>query len=158
VQIRRRLENPDGEVRTREGEGDRAALAKYFSSQQLTRRLLRSGLLIGARIHAFAGQNGTGSLGDYLPVPVKPIFWGLFVALSVRVSVAVKLPVAVGLKVTLIRQLAPEFNEAPQVVLAMEYWLAFGPVILQERLMSAPDPVFETVADVVRLFPRLTFP
>lgn len=41
-----------------------------------------------------------------LPVPVTPAVWGLLVALSVIAREAVRLPVAVGVKVTLIVQLA----------------------------------------------------
>ena len=43
---------------------------------------------------------------DTIPVPVSPMVWGLPGALSVIVSEPVRLPVAVGVKVTSIVQLA----------------------------------------------------
>jgi hypothetical protein len=54
--------------------------------------------------------------------------------------------VVVGLKVTLMTQLAPVLRVVPQVVLAIEYRFALFPVILQEKLRSALVPVFETVS------------
>ena len=50
------------------------------------------------------------------PVPVSPAVCGLFEALSVTVSEAVRLPVAVGVKVTLIVQLAPAARLLPQLL------------------------------------------
>ena len=44
---------------------------------------------------------------DAAPVPVRLTVWGLPVALSVTVIVPGWLPVAVGVKVTLMEQLAP---------------------------------------------------
>src|SRR5438094_3550547 len=52
---------------------------------------------------------------DETPLPVRLIFWGLPVALSVMVTLPVRVPVAVGLKVTLIAQLEPGASEVPQV-------------------------------------------
>ena len=49
------------------------------------------------------------------PVPVSPAVCGLFVALSVTASDAVRLPVAVGVKVTLMVQLAPAARLVPQL-------------------------------------------
>jgi len=49
------------------------------------------------------------------PVPVRLAVCGLFVALSVTLSVAVRVPAAVGLKVTLIVQFAPAATLAPQL-------------------------------------------
>ena len=53
---------------------------------------------------------------DAAPVPVRLTVCGLPVALSVTVIVPGWLPVAVGLKVTLMEQLAPAATEAPQVL------------------------------------------
>jgi hypothetical protein len=50
------------------------------------------------------------------PVPVKLIVWGLPTALSVMVITPVRVPVAVGVKVTLIVQFAAAASEAPHVV------------------------------------------
>jgi len=50
------------------------------------------------------------------PVPLSVTVWGLPAALSVIVSVPVRLPVAVGVKVTLIVQLEPAATEPAQVL------------------------------------------
>jgi hypothetical protein len=49
------------------------------------------------------------------PVPDKATFCGLPAALSVMLTAARRVPMAVGLKVTLIVQLPPAGNELPQV-------------------------------------------
>ena len=67
-------------------------------------------------------------------------------------------PVLFGLKVTLITQLEPAFSVVPQVVLDTENRFWSGPVMLQERLRSAPVPVLETVSAFVELVFRLTVP
>jgi hypothetical protein len=51
-----------------------------------------------------------------VPVPERLTLCGLPVALSVRVTAALRVPLAVGLKVTLIEQLAPAAIELPQVL------------------------------------------
>jgi hypothetical protein len=79
-------------------------------------------------------------------------------ALSVRFRVAEYVPVLFGLKVTLITQLEPGFRVVPQVVLETEYRTELKPVMLQDRLMSAPVPVLETVSASVELVFRLTLP
>ncbi len=50
-----------------------------------------------------------------IPVPLRLTLCGLFGALSVIDTVPVRVPVAVGVKVTLMVQLAPATTEAPQV-------------------------------------------
>ena len=50
------------------------------------------------------------------PVPERLVVWGLLLALSVTVKVPVRLPVAVGVKVTLMTQLAPAATEVPQLL------------------------------------------
>src|SRR5438552_2932056 len=52
-------------------------------------------------------KSGTGEgerLGEAIPVPDTPAVWGLLLALSVTVNVALRDPVAAGVKVTLIVQ------------------------------------------------------
>ena len=49
------------------------------------------------------------------PDPDNATFCGLPAALSVMLNFAVRVPVAVGLKVTLMLQLAPGVNEVPQL-------------------------------------------
>ena len=81
--------------------------------------------------------------------------------MSDSLKLAVCVPVAVGLNVTLIEQLPPEFSVAggaPQVELATVNSLLFVPVMLHERLVSAPEPVLKIVTDFVELVPRLTVP
>src|SRR5438046_1734454 len=52
-------------------------------------------------------KSGTGEgerLGEAIPVPDTPAVWGLLLALSVTVNVAIRDPVAAGVKVTLMVQ------------------------------------------------------
>src|SRR5207244_4607574 len=50
------------------------------------------------------------------PVPDTPAVWGLLLALSVTVNVALRDPVAVGVKVTLIVQFPPAATLEPQLL------------------------------------------
>src|ERR1700674_6125569 len=50
-----------------------------------------------------------------VPVPVRLTACGLFAALSVKVIAPVRVPVAVGVNVTLIVQLPPTATKLPQV-------------------------------------------
>jgi hypothetical protein len=59
-------------------------------------------------------------------IPERAIVWVLAVALSVTVTVAVRVPAAVGLKVTLIVQASPAATEVPQLF-DVEKSLAFEP-------------------------------
>ena len=52
-----------------------------------------------------------------MPTPVNEAVCGLLLALSVTVNVPVRAPVAVGLKVTLIVQLAKAASDVPQLLL-----------------------------------------
>lgn len=70
-----------------------------------------------------------------LPVPLRVTFWGLFEALSVKVSVPLAAPVAVGANLTPTAQLAPAARDVPQVLLEIEK----GPLI----------PTLEMVSDVL---------
>ena len=69
------------------------------------------------------------------PVPDKATDWGLPAALSVTVIVPGWLPVAVGVKVTLMEQLAPAATEAPQVLV----W-AYGALATMLVMVSAAVP------------------
>jgi len=75
-------------------------------------------VLLVSEIGWFANER---LLGDRLtvaevPVPLRPRDWGLPLALSVKLTEADRLPVAVGSNVTLIEQLAPAATEVPQVL------------------------------------------
>ena len=50
-----------------------------------------------------------------VPIPARLTFCGLPAALSVTLSIAVRVPDALGLNVTLMLQLAPTASELPQV-------------------------------------------
>ena len=58
----------------------------------------------------------TAGAATLLPLPVRLTVCGLPAALSVIVTLAVLVPVAVGVNVTLIVQLAPAGTELPQVL------------------------------------------
>jgi len=95
----------------------------------------------------------------YLPEPLSPTVCGLFRALSVSVRLAVRVPAAEGVNVMLIKQLAPGASAAVQVVEAMAKLVAFGPVMLKEKLMSAPAPVLVTASVLgLAVVPILAFP
>jgi len=58
---------------------------------------------------------GETSAAAAAPVPERVTVWGLSVALSATLTVAVRIPPAVGLKVTLMVQWAPTATLAPQL-------------------------------------------
>jgi len=79
----------------------------------------------------------------------------------VSIKLPVCVPVAFGLNVTLMTQLAPGFSVAggvPQVVLDTLYILELPELMLQEKLISAPVPVLVTVSAFVNEDPRFTVP
>jgi hypothetical protein len=87
--------------------------------------------------------SGTASV-SVVPVPLSVTVCGLLLALSARLRLALNIPEDVGLKVTVIVQLAPAATLVPQVLVS-EYELALLPVIeipspMPLRL-SAPLPV-----------------
>ena len=49
-------------------------------------------------------MEGAGAGGGFTPVPVRLMVWGLFEAVSCTDRVPVRVPVAVGVKVTLMMQ------------------------------------------------------
>ena len=64
-------------------------------------------------------NDGTGEgerLGSIVPVPDTPAVWGLLPAWSVTVNVALRVPAAAGVKVTLIAQFPPAATLEPQVL------------------------------------------
>jgi hypothetical protein len=76
-------------------------------------------------------------------------------ALSVKRSVPVENENPVGLNVTLMTQLEPGFSCEVQVVLEI---LNFEPLIVHDKLISAPVPVLVTVSAMVLEVFRLTIP
>ena len=51
-----------------------------------------------------------------MPVPDRPTVWGLPLALSAMLTEAARLPLAEGVKVTLIVQFPPAATELPQLL------------------------------------------
>ena len=78
-----------------------------------------------------------------VPVPVKETFCGLPLALSVTIRVPDRLPVAVGVKVTLKVQLAPGATLTPQVFVCAKSVL-LAPVMAMLRVSGAL-PLFDSV-------------
>ena len=79
-----------------------------------------------------------------VPVPVSAAVWGLFGALSVTVRVADLAPEAVGVKVTLIAQLAPAARLLPQVVVC-EKSPPLEPVNVMLVIVKAVVPLLVSV-------------
>jgi hypothetical protein len=75
-----------------------------------------------------------------VPAPERATVWGLPLALSVILSEAARLPLAVGVKVTLIVQLAAAATELPQVLVWAKS-LALAPVIARLVMLKAAVPV-----------------
>jgi hypothetical protein len=75
-----------------------------------------------------------------IPVPLNATIWGELVALSVMVTVPVRLPAAVGVNVTEMVQFAPAATLVPQV------WVcAKSPDIAIEVTVKAVVPEFVSV-------------
>ena len=81
---------------------------------------------------------------DETPEPVKLAVWGLLLALSVTVKVALLVPVAAGVKVTLIAQLDPAARLEPQLLVCPKSPLLV-PVMAMPVIDSAALPEFERV-------------
>src|SRR5208282_1680745 len=77
---------------------------------------------------------------EEVPVPERLTAWGLPLALSVMLTEAVRLPLAVGVKVTLIVQLAPAATELPQVLVCAKS-PGLAPVIERLAMLKAALPV-----------------
>lgn len=75
-----------------------------------------------------------------LPVPLKFKVCGLFVALSVRISDAVRVPGPVGVKVIVMVQVPPAATELPQVFVS-EKSPEFVPVTVMPVMLNAMLPV-----------------
>ena len=78
------------------------------------------------------------------PVPAKLAVCGLPLALSVTLKVAVLVPLAVGVKVTLIVHWAPVATEVPQLLLCPKSPL-FVPVTAMLLMLRLAVPVLERV-------------
>jgi hypothetical protein len=79
-----------------------------------------------------------------VPVPERPIDWGLPVALSTMLREALWLPLAFGVKVTLTTQLEFAASELGQLLLWAN-WAAFVPLSATLVIASAAVPEFVIV-------------
>lgn len=83
-------------------------------------------------------------------VPERDTVWGLPAALSETERVAVRTPVADGVKVMLMLQLAPTANVAPQVVVRAKLE-EFVPKIEMLLIVMAPAPVLVSTTTLAAL-------
>lgn len=83
---------------------------------------------------------GATAIPKSSPVPLSGTVCGLFGALSVAVSVAVREPLAVGVNVTFTAQFVPPARLAPQVLPASAKSPLFAPVIEILLMFSAALP------------------
>jgi hypothetical protein len=79
-----------------------------------------------------------------VPVPVRLALWGLPLALSAMLTEAARLPLADGVKVTLMVQLAPAATELPQVLVWAKS-LALVPVTATLVTLKVALPVLVRV-------------
>jgi len=79
------------------------------------------------------------------PVPARLTVWGLPPELSVTLSNAERLPLAVGVKVMLNVQVEPAASELPQL-LAWAKSPGLDPVIVTPEMLRAPVPALSKVA------------
>jgi hypothetical protein len=79
-----------------------------------------------------------------VPVPVRETVWGLPAALLVIERDALRVAATVGVKVTLMVQLAPAATLAPQVLVCAKS-PGLAPVIVMPLMDSVELPVFDRV-------------
>src|SRR5437773_406151 len=91
-----------------------------------------------------------GATSAAAPIPLSATFCGLPAALSLMLTAAVRVPLAVGLNVTLILQLAPAANELPQVWVCAKF-PALVPVIAMLLMVKIAVPVFLSVTVLAAL-------
>src|SRR5207237_3765909 len=85
-------------------------------------------------------RGGRRMAAGAVPVPVRLTDCGLPAALSVMVIAPVRVPVAVGVKVTLMAQLAPAATDVPQVLVCTK-----SPLATMLVTLSAAVPVLVSV-------------
>ena len=91
---------------------------------------------------------------DEEPVPERLTVWGLPLALSATLSVAVRTPLAEGVKVTLIVQFAPAATEVPQVLVWAKL-LALVPESARLAMLKAALPeLVSMIGKAVLVEPR----
>jgi hypothetical protein len=118
----------------------RAALPLLFSVTDCGVLVVPTFWLLKVRLEVVMPATGPS------PVPVTPTVWGLFVALSVMVKEAVRLPEAAGVNVTLIVQLLFAANELGHVVVSAKS-PGLGPANAMPVTVKAAFPVLLRVMD-----------
>lgn len=88
-----------------------------------------------------------------MPVPVSVTVWGVPLALSATDNCPVLFPLALGLNVTLIAQLAPPPKLAPQLF----DWLK-SPLAVMLLMLSVALPEFVSVTDCGALDTPINWP
>jgi hypothetical protein len=86
-----------------------------------------------------------------VPVPLKPTTWGLPLALSVSVRLPERLPVAVGVDVTLITQLLPAASGALVLQVVPLADIAKSPVTVMFVKVNDAVPLLVTVTALAAL-------
>ena len=81
-----------------------------------------------------------------VPTPERLAVCGLFVALSVTVKVAVRVLMAVGVKVTLMVQWAPAARLEPQLLVSAKSPLLLPVIPMLLILVATPDPFVKVIA------------
>jgi len=89
------------------------------------------------------------------PVPDRAAVWGLPVALSLTVKVAVLLPTAAGVNVTLIVQLAPAARLEPQVWVCAKSPLSVPLIAMLLMLTEEAVPLLKVSACAALLMPTI---
>ena len=89
-----------------------------------------------------------------VPVPERPRDWGLPVALSVKLTEADRLPVTVGLNVTLIVQFPPAATELPQVLVCAKSPGSAPVSATLERLKATEPPLVRVAVRVALVVSR----
>src|SRR5690242_8848745 len=89
-----------------------------------------------------AGNPGILARSHQLPLPVRLIFCGLPAALSATEMTAVRVPSAVGLNVTVTKQLAPAASDVPQLLITAKS-AGFVPPSVTATVKTDP-PVFDS--------------
>jgi hypothetical protein len=101
-----------------------------------------AGLLLFTSWPLNVSMVGASPTAAAIPLPLTPAVWGLLPALSVTVRLALRVPVALGVKVTLIVQLEPAATLAPQLLVwpKSPALAPLNPILL--ILIDEPVPFF----------------
>jgi hypothetical protein len=113
------------------------------STDQITPVRLEANCCVRVGVNA-ATRGLINSVLEATPVPDSAMVWGLPAALSAMVIVALPVPVAPGVNVTLIVQLLPGARDDAQLLVSTNSLLC-GPEIVILLIESPALPVFVTI-------------